>query len=68
VPTPFASYAFHPIDGFMQGLPYHLYPLLFPLHKGLYLGLFVLVNLWTVAIHDNDYRLPKVLQVGIQRF
>eukprot|EP00045_Choanoeca_perplexa_P016718 m.229572 g.229572 ORF g.229572 m.229572 type:complete len:286 (-) comp17342_c0_seq1:2325-3182(-) len=62
VPTPFASHAFHPIDGFAQSFPYHLYPFLFPLHKGLYLGLFVFVNLWTVAIHDNDYRLPKVLQ------
>ena len=65
VPTPFASHAFHPVDGFAQSFPYHLYPFLFPLHKGLYLGLFVFVNFWSVAIHDADYRLPKLLQVGV---
>lgn len=62
VPTPFASHAFHPVDGFAQSLPYHIYPFLFPLHKGMYLILFVFVNLWSVGIHDNDYRLPSFLQ------
>ena len=33
VPTPFASHAFHPMDGFLQSCPYHLYLFLFPLHK-----------------------------------
>ena len=27
---------------------------LFPLHKYLYLGLFVFVQLWTILIHDGD--------------
>lgn len=62
VPTPFASHAFHPIDGFLQSCPYHLYPFLFPLHKVTYLGLFIFVNIWTVSIHDGDYRVPGVLQ------
>lgn len=62
VPSPFASHAFHPVDGFLQSLPYHIYPFLFPLHKGLYLGLFFAVNVWTVLIHDADYRVPKVLR------
>lgn len=62
VPTPFASHAFHPLDGFLQSVPYHIYPFLFPLHKGMYLALFIFVNLWSVGIHDNDYRLPKFLQ------
>lgn len=53
--TPFASHAFHPVDGFFQSLPYHLYPLLFPLHKVLYLFLFTFVNFWTVMIHDGSY-------------
>lgn len=53
--TPFASHAFHPVDGWFQSLPYHLYPLLFPLHKVLYLGLFTFVNFWTVMIHDGAY-------------
>lgn len=53
--TPFASHAFHPVDGWAQSVPYHLYPLLFPLHKVLYLGLFTFVNFWTVMIHDGNY-------------
>lgn len=53
--TPFASHAFHPVDGWAQALPYHLYPLLFPLHKVLYLVLFTFVNFWTVMIHDGQY-------------
>jgi len=62
VPTPFASHAFHPVDGFLQSVPYHLYPFLFPLHRILYLVLFVFVNLWTVSIHDADYRVPTFLE------
>ncbi len=65
VPSPFASHAFHPVDGFLQSLPYHVYPFLFPLHKGLYLFLFVAVNVWTVSIHDGDYRVPKFLRALI---
>lgn len=53
--TPFASHAFHPVDGWFQSLPYHLYPLLFPLHKVSYLALFTFVNFWTVMIHDGQY-------------
>ncbi|KAL4791251.1 hypothetical protein BDV19DRAFT_312014 [Aspergillus venezuelensis] len=55
VPTPFASYAFHPVDGWAQSLPYHVFPFLFPLQKSAYLGLFVFVTLWTVLIHDAEY-------------
>ncbi|KAM9376107.1 lathosterol oxidase-like [Pholidichthys leucotaenia] len=61
IPTPFASHAFHPLDGFLQSLPYHLYPFIFPLHKVVYLSLFVFVNIWTISIHDGDYRLPAPL-------
>ena len=62
VPTPFASHAFHPVDGWMQSLPYHIYPFLFPLHKVLYLLLFVIVNFWTVSIHDGNYNVPDMLK------
>ncbi|XP_002738231.1 lathosterol oxidase-like [Saccoglossus kowalevskii] len=62
IPTPFASHAFHPIDGFLQSCPYHIYPFLFPLHKYVYLALFVFVNIWTVSIHDGDFRVPKVIE------
>ncbi len=56
IPTPFASHAFHPIDGFSQSFPYHLYVFLFPIHKVEYLALFIFVNIWTVSIHDADYK------------
>lgn len=62
IASPFASHAFHPIDGFMQSLPYHIYPFIFPLHKLTYLGLFVFVNIWTVSIHDGHCRVPAFLR------
>ena len=52
VPTPFASYAFHPLDGWSQSLPYHIFPMIFPLQKSAYLGLFVFVTMWTVLIRE----------------
>ncbi|KAI5892799.1 uncharacterized protein SCHCODRAFT_02543117 [Schizophyllum commune H4-8] len=54
IPTPFASHAFHPCDGYIQSLPYHIFIFLFPLHRYLYLGLFVFVNFWSIFIHDSD--------------
>jgi lathosterol oxidase len=50
MPTPFASHAFHPLDGFAQSIPYHVYPYLFPLNKVAYIALFIFINLWTVFI------------------
>ncbi|OBZ72223.1 C-5 sterol desaturase, partial [Grifola frondosa] len=52
--TPFASHAFHPLDGYFQSLPYHVFVFLFPLHRKVYLGLFVFVNFWSILIHDSD--------------
>ena len=52
VPTPFSSHAFHPIDGYLQSVPYHLFIFLFPLHRMLYLVLFVLVNFWSIFVRD----------------
>lgn len=54
IPTPFASHAFHPLDGYFQSIPYHLFVFLFPLHQKLYLALFVFVNCWSIFIHDSD--------------
>lgn len=56
IPTPFASHAFHPLDGYLQSVPYHLFIFIFPLHKYLYLGLFGFVNIWSILIHDGDMR------------
>jgi len=55
VPTPFASHAFHPLDGYSQSVPYHLFPFIFPLQKFAYLALFVFINVWTILIHDGEY-------------
>jgi lathosterol oxidase len=55
MPTPFASHAFHPIDGFAQSVPYHVFPFIFPLQKFAYVFLFVFINIWTVLIHDGEY-------------
>jgi Delta7-sterol 5-desaturase len=55
VPTPFAAYAFHPLDGFAQSVPYHLFPFIFPMHKFLFLGGFFFVNIWSILIHDGEY-------------
>lgn len=62
VPTPYASHALHPVDGFVQSCPYHIYAFLFPLPKFIYLGLFVFVNFWTVSIHDGGCRVPDVFK------
>jgi len=53
VTSPFSSHAFHPVDGFAQSMPYHIYAFLFPLNKYLYMALFVFVNYWTISIHDG---------------
>ena len=50
VPTPFASHAFHPLDGFAQSVPYHIFPYLFPLQKFAYIALFIFINVWTISI------------------
>ena len=55
MPTPYASHAFHPIDGFSQSLPYHVFPFLFPLQKLAYVALFFFINIWTIFIHDGEY-------------
>jgi lathosterol oxidase len=56
MPTPFASHAFHPMDGFAQSVPYHLFPFILPLHKIAYLLLFTFINIWTVMIRKPTGR------------
>ncbi|KAL8755843.1 MAG: hypothetical protein Q9199_003355 [Rusavskia elegans] len=55
MPTPYASHAFHPLDGFAQSVPYHVFPFIFPLNKIAYIVLFAFINIWTVFIHDGEY-------------
>jgi lathosterol oxidase len=49
-----ASFAFHPLDGFLQALPYHLFAFLFPVHVVVYAGGIMVVTLWTFLIHEPD--------------
>ena len=51
--TPFSSHAFHPIDGFGQGVPYCIATFFIPMHDIVYLCMFVIINCWTVMIHDQ---------------
>eukprot|EP00754_Rhynchopus_humris_P005230 Rhum_TRINITY_DN12625_c0_g2::Rhum_TRINITY_DN12625_c0_g2_i1::g.53076::m.53076/K00227/SC5DL, ERG3; Delta7-sterol 5-desaturase len=51
--TPFSSHAFHPVDGFTQGCPYYIFIYLFPFHNVQFLMMFILVNMWTINIHDQ---------------
>lgn len=46
---------FQRLDGFLQSVPYHIYVFLFPMHKVVYLVLFICVNIWTISIHDGEY-------------
>ncbi|KAH8431231.1 sterol desaturase family protein [Aspergillus melleus] len=55
MPSPYASHAFHPLDGWSQSVPYHVFPFIFPLQKFAYVLLFGFINLWTVLIHDGEY-------------
>ncbi|KAF8972110.1 fatty acid hydroxylase [Flammula alnicola] len=65
IPTPFGSHAFHPVDGYLQSVPYHLFIFIFPLHRVLYLTLFVLVNFWSIFIHDSDMVTGHIFEKAI---
>jgi lathosterol oxidase len=53
-PSSWSSFAFHPLDGFLQALPYHLFAFLFPVHVVVYAGGIIVVTLWTFLIHEPD--------------
>ena len=35
----------------MQSIPYHLFIFIFPIHRLVYLVLFVLVNMWSIFVN-----------------
>ncbi|XP_033108244.1 lathosterol oxidase-like [Anneissia japonica] len=59
VATPFASHAFHPVDGFLQQMPYHVCVIIFPVNKYLFITFLVLANIWAVSIHDGEFEMPE---------
>ena len=59
--TPFSSYAFHPLDGWLQGCPYHIFVFIFPMHHISYFCALAIVGLWTINIHDRTTcRIPFI--------
>jgi lathosterol oxidase len=59
--TPWSAFSFHPLDGFAQSCPYHIFAICFPMHSRLYLFTLFCVGLWTINIHDRlTLRLPGV--------
>lgn len=57
-PTPYVSFAFHPLDSFSQSAPYHLYALFVPVYGWAYLALFGFAMLWSLMIHDQVRWVP----------
>lgn len=51
--TAFAAFAFHPLDGFLQGVPYQLFVFCFPFYSIAHLVSLSVVLLWTINIHDR---------------
>ncbi|GAB0492081.1 hypothetical protein MMPV_003340 [Pyropia vietnamensis] len=52
-PTPFAAFAFHPLDGYAQGLYFHAFPFLVPVHRGAYAAFMAALSAWSVLVHDG---------------
>ncbi|KAH7042219.1 C-5 sterol desaturas-like protein [Macrophomina phaseolina] len=64
MPSPYASHAFHPLDGYVHSLPYHIFPFFFPLQKFAYIFFFAFVNIWTVLIRDGGYLAKSPIIIG----
>jgi lathosterol oxidase len=60
-PTSMTSYAFNPVDSFIQSLPYHVYVFLVPTNVWVYLSLWTFSALWTIMIHDRVRWSPDFL-------
>ncbi len=51
--TPFAAFAFHPVDGYLQGIAYHVFIFIAPMHGLVHLVSLAVVSMWTINIHDR---------------
>lgn len=59
--TAFAAFAFHPLDGFLQGVSYQLFVYIFPFHSMIHLVSMSCVLLWTINIHDRaSFGIPGI--------
>jgi len=59
--TPYAGFAFTPVDGILQALPYAIAPFWLPIHAPTHKFLLFLTGLWTAFIHSGDTRTYRVL-------
>jgi Delta7-sterol 5-desaturase len=50
--TPWASIAFHPLDGILQASPYVFYLFFIPVHYFTFIGLLFITGVWATNIHD----------------
>lgn len=63
--SPFAAFAFHPVDGYMQGFAYQLFVFMLPFHCTIHLVSLVAVSMWTINIHDRVmFGIPGVNGAG----
>ena len=53
--TPWASIAFHPLDGILQACPYVICLLLVPMHYFTHVILLFFSGVWATNIHDAVY-------------
>lgn len=59
--TPFAAFAFHPLDGYLQGTPYQIFVFILPFHSAIHLLSLVVVSMWTINIHDTiTFNIPGI--------
>ena len=56
--TPFAGFAFHPIDAFFQAVPTFVSSFFFPIHYNVVLAFGIITTIWAISIHDNVPALP----------
>ena len=56
--TPFAGFAFHPLDAFLQALPTFTSCFFVPIHFNIFLGFSVFTTIWAISIHDNVPAMP----------
>jgi len=51
--TPYAAFAFHPLDGYLQGVAYQAFVFVFPFQAAMHMASLAFVSLWTINIHDR---------------
>jgi len=56
--TPFAGFAFHPLDAFAQALPTFVSCHFFPIHYNVVLVFSICTTIWAISIHDNVPMIP----------